>query len=79
MRRSTLLLLLLMLVICCHAQRKFNPEKLTYTSREWKMIARHCPDEFLKTPLAKQFAENVLIWQRNTGGWPKNLAIHRPL
>ena len=79
MRRFTLLLLLLTLVICCHAQRSFNPEKLTYTSREWKMIARHCPDEFLKTPLAKQFAENVLIWQRNTGGWPKNLAIHRPL
>lgn len=80
MKRFVLILsLMLILILCCQAQRRFNPKDFNYSSREWKMIARHCPDSFLNTPLARQFAENVLVWQRNTGGWPKNEAIHRPL
>lgn len=80
MKRTTLFLAMMTcLFVNGYAQRGLNLKDLNYSSREWKMIVRSSPDSFLTTPLARQFAENVLVWQRNTGGWPKNEAIHRPL
>lgn len=61
------------------AQQLAGHRDYSYTSREWKQIARSYPDDFFKTPEARRIAENVLIYQRNTGGWPKNLPIHREL
>ncbi|NPD91081.1 pectate lyase [Prevotella sp. PMUR] len=54
-------------------------EKYKYTSREWKSIVRKSPDSFFRTDEAVRIAENVLDYQRVTGGWPKNIAIHEPL
>lgn len=34
---------------------------------------------FYKTPEARAIAEQVLLYQRVTGGWPKNINMSRPL
>ena len=54
-------------------------QKYEYTSKEWKRLVYESKYSFFKTPEAVQIVQNVLDYQRDTGGWPKNLAIHRPL
>lgn len=75
-------------LVCCicsiiatvgFAQQQINPKDYKYTSNEWKQIARNSPDDFFRTDEAKRIADNVIAYQRVTGGWPKNIAIHRPL
>ena len=34
---------------------------------------------FFSTPEASRIGEQVLLWQRNTGGWPKNVDMAKPL
>jgi len=50
-----------------------------YTPREWKQLARNATPDFLKSAEGKRIADNVLLWQRNSGGWTKNQALHKPL
>ncbi len=35
--------------------------------------------EFFTTPEAARIGEQVLLWQRNTGGWPKNVDMAAPM
>jgi PelA/Pel-15E family pectate lyase len=35
--------------------------------------------EFFKTEEARRVGDQLLIWQRNTGGWPKNIDMVTPL
>jgi pectinesterase len=37
------------------------------------------PDEWYGSEESKTVAENVLLYQRETGGWPKNTPMHKPL
>jgi len=37
------------------------------------------PDEWYGSAEAEKVAENVLLYQRDAGGWPKNTAMHMPL
>ena len=37
------------------------------------------PDEWYGSEESKVVAENVLLYQRDAGGWPKNTAFHNPL
>lgn len=67
------------MAIPASSQQTFNPKDYQYTAKEWKAIVRKSPDAFFKTDEAKRIAENVLAYQRETGGWPKNIPIHRPL
>nr|WP_239059525.1 pectate lyase [Bacteroides sp. 224] len=43
--------------------------------KEWYKVARSLSEEFFKTEEAKRIAENVLLYQQTTGGWPKNIYI----
>ena len=45
--------------------------------KEWKQIARMEQDSFFLTDEARRIAENVLAFQRCTGGWPKNIDMAR--
>ncbi len=45
----------------------------------WRTLVTESEDSFFATDTARMIAENVLLYQRDIGGWAKNLQIHRPL
>jgi pectinesterase len=45
----------------------------------WREIVNTKNEAFFQTDTAKIFAENVLLYQRDIGGWPKNQKINRVL
>ncbi len=49
------------------------------SSLEWKEVVFSQPGEWYGSAEAISVAENVLLYQRNVGGWPKNIPMHRPL
>lgn len=79
MRRTMSLSILLMITFVVSARQQVQKTDYDYTPREWKKIVRNSDDEFFRSDEAKRIAENVLVYQRLTGGWPKNIAIHKPL
>lgn len=49
------------------------------SQRSWKFVATGMPDEWYGSEESVRVAENVLLYQRDAGGWPKNTAMHLPL
>ncbi|SHL31473.1 pectinesterase [Flavobacterium flevense] len=47
--------------------------------QSWKSITEMDNDQWFASAEAKAVAENVLLYQRNIGGWPKNIQIQKPL
>jgi PelA/Pel-15E family pectate lyase len=45
----------------------------------WKSVATGMPDEWYGSGESKAVAANVLLYQRDAGGWPKNIPFHKPL
>jgi PelA/Pel-15E family pectate lyase len=45
----------------------------------WKHVATGMPADWYGSEESKKVAENVLLYQRDAGGWPKNLPLHKPL
>src|SRR5688572_12971680 len=68
--RKTILLLLLVLSFGLQAQN---------TYKNWPDIIRKNDAAWFGTTEAKAIAENVLLYQRNIGGWPKNIQMQNPL
>src|SRR5665811_2352494 len=54
------------------AQKKINDLR-------WPEVVNNQPDEWYGTSEAIKIADNVLLYQRNIGGWPKNLPLHHEL
>jgi len=46
---------------------------------KWSHVALKQPGDWYGTAEAIAVAENVLLFQRNTGGWPKNISMHHKL
>lgn len=56
----------------------FAQEKSTdYRSKSWKRVATNMPSEWYGSDEAKLVAENVLIAQKEIGGWEKNKPYHK--
>lgn len=51
----------------------------TYLDKSWTYVATKMPDEWYGSEESLKVAENVLLYQRDIGGWPKNTPIHKPL
>jgi pectinesterase len=49
------------------------------SQRSWKYVATQMPEDWYGSEESKSVAENVLLYQRDAGGWPKNISIHNPL
>ncbi|HQG57301.1 MAG TPA: hypothetical protein PK496_09910, partial [Bacteroidales bacterium] len=47
--------------------------------RSWQYVATSMPEEWYGTDESLRVAENVLLYQRDAGGWPKNIRMHLPL
>ncbi|WP_339659091.1 pectate lyase [uncultured Polaribacter sp.] len=48
-------------------------------NKSWRDIANKKEDAWFSSNEAKAIAENVLLYQRNIGGWPKNIQMQLPL
>lgn len=72
MKRIFILSCLLTAVIAATAESDLQ-------RKSWKDIATHMPKEWYGSQQAADIAENVLLYQRNVGGWPKNIQMHHPL
>ena len=48
-------------------------------ARSWKSVALDSPEEWYGSAEAVKIADQVLLYQKNCGGWPKNMPIHQPL
>ena len=53
--------------------------QIPISQRSWKSVATGMPDEWYGSEESVKVAENVLLYQRDSGGWPKNTAFHKPL
>ena len=45
-------------------------------NQDWTDYAAHLDERFLKTAEAARIAQNVMDWQLDSGGWPKNVPMH---
>lgn len=79
MMKKTLSIAILFLFALAGKAQQTTHAGYEYTSREWKRIVKESPDSFFLTAEARRIADNVLAFQRVTGGWPKNIPIHREL
>lgn len=68
-RLLTLMMALTIVVVAAQAQR----------GRGGRNLPTHENDEFYKTEEAQRIGDQVLLYQRVTGGWPKNINMSRPL
>jgi len=77
--------LLFLLVMTACAQEEENDNQTTSSFEEEQAqdefrdsLLDHEP-EWFKSPQAHMIAENILLFQRASGGWPKNIILNRPL
>jgi len=49
------------------------------SKRSWQYVATRMHDEWYGSEESIKVADNVLLYQRDIGGWPKNTAMHAPL
>lgn len=53
--------------------------KAQVMDKSWSNITDMDEGAWFGTQEAKDIAENVLLYQRNIGGWPKNIQLQKPL
>ena len=75
MKRSHALIVFALIGLFCFPAKAQKP----ISERSWSSVATGMPDEWYGTAESKMVAENVLLYQRNIGGWPKNTPFHKPL
>jgi PelA/Pel-15E family pectate lyase len=49
------------------------------TELSWKQVATGMPESWYGSGESVEVAENVLLYQREAGGWPKNTSFHLPI
>ena len=75
-RRLTILLFAVMMFMTAMAQQQQMTGALMQRMRN---PMRQTDPEFFKTPEALKVGEQILLYQRITGGWPKNINMAKPL
>ena len=72
MKRTIFFCALLALFTGANAQ-KTTDYKEKHPYKDWVKLAPKLDDAFFTTPEAVRIADNVLLYQQTTGGWPKNI------
>lgn len=71
---KTLICILLSLAsVMTHAQETSYKDRRSHKS--WPALVRSFDDQFYTTREARRIADNVLLYQQTTGGWPKNIYL----
>jgi PelA/Pel-15E family pectate lyase len=81
-KKITLIILISILIcisgFCLDKQQEENSSTTTSKRTNWSKVLANEPAWF-GADEAKQIADNVLLYQRDSGGWPKNLNMTRKL
>ncbi len=72
---SKVVLIIFFILLTIHSTYSQTPT----VGRSWQYVATRMPDEWYGSEESVKVAENVLLYQRDIGGWPKNTAMHKPL
>lgn len=67
-----LFLSIVIMLISVHSQGQI-------LDKSWREIINNSEDNWFSTPESIDIAENVLLYQRDIGGWPKNIQMQQPL
>jgi len=62
-------------VVCC----LLSTVSAFSQSMTWKEASRQTTDDFFKTTEARRIGDQLLLYQRTTGGWPKNIDMAKQL
>ena len=57
----------------------FSADSFSQQRRVWRRVLNEQRPEFFKSEEARRVGDQVLLYQRITGGWPKNTNMVRPL
>jgi len=72
MKFKSLLILSLFIAVSLSAQQDISDMR-------WNRVVFSQPEKWFGSEEAFRIAENVLLYQRNIGGWPKNMPMHHVL
>jgi len=73
------LFFLFTVLLVIYANTVYTQEKTnSYLEKKWKDVATKMPENWYGTDEAKRVAENVLLSQKEIGGWEKNKEYHKP-
>lgn len=61
------------------AHTAFAGEVRRTSDSKWTRFSRTQAEEWYSTDDAREVASNVLLYQKNSGGWPKNVPMHLPM
>lgn len=79
MKLIYLLTLLFSLITCTSAQNRNEVKPGDYLKMKWKKVSNGMPSEWYGSEEAQLAAENILIYQKDAGGWQKNRNFHREI
>jgi pectinesterase len=74
----SVIILSLLALTFASAQSKQKNETASYLTRKWGEVATRMPASWYGSEEAKLVAENLLISQKESGGWAKNKPYHHP-
>ncbi len=66
-----------MLCLCCMSMTLQTSAQVH--SRQWKHVLHTTDDAFFKSSEARRIGDQLMLYQRVTGGWPKNIDMVSPL
>ena len=75
-KKTTIVLLMFMFVISAFSQNMRNNRARDIFNMKWWRVATQMPDEWYGSDEALRIAENVLVAQKDIGGWVKNYPYH---
>lgn len=79
MRLAAVLILVAFKTTFVFAQDKQQVNTANYQTMHWRYVATELPDQWYGSDDAKRVAENVLLAQKDVGGWSKNIPYHHEL
>ncbi len=69
----------LTLIFCIMAWMTATLSSAQILNHQWKYILRQSDEAFFKTDEARRIGDQLMLYQRVTGGWPKNINMVAPL
>lgn len=73
------IILLILLMICHSMTAQPRRDRRPSGNRSWRSTLNETRPDFFKTEEARRIGQQLMLWQRCTGGWPKNIDMVTPM